>query len=252
MTVGEVYAFLQNRAPFETAEAYDNAGLLVGSAEMPADPDSRHAGHHPRRCTGGGGTGRRLIVSHHPVIFHPAQGVCRRDSVPFLLASNRSLQSAPIPTWIEPPEGSTTFLPQPWGFPGFSRLPTGFAGSQFCRGRCPRRILRPMWAGVSAPRPDAGGGHPAGARCGLRRRGRRFSDSSPARGWSRGRGDGRTQTSRMVGSPIRRYDGGGRTLSYRNLHGRGHGPLAAGGLPVCRGYGISGRAALPDGLTTYT
>ena len=35
MTVGEIYAFLQGHAPFETAEEYDNVGLLVGSPDMP-------------------------------------------------------------------------------------------------------------------------------------------------------------------------------------------------------------------------
>ncbi len=36
MTVGEVCTYLQGRAPFETAEEYDNVGLLVGSPDMPA------------------------------------------------------------------------------------------------------------------------------------------------------------------------------------------------------------------------
>lgn len=88
MTVGEVYAFLQNRAPFETAEAYDNAGLLVGSAEMPADRILVTLDITPAAVRAAEERDAGLIVSHHPVIFHPLRRLSA-DSVPFLLASNR-------------------------------------------------------------------------------------------------------------------------------------------------------------------
>lgn len=87
MTVGEVYAFLQNRAPFETAEAYDNAGLLVGSAEMPADRILVTLDITPAAVRAAEERDAGLIVSHHPVIFHPLRRLSA-DSVPFLLASN--------------------------------------------------------------------------------------------------------------------------------------------------------------------
>lgn len=88
MTVGEVYAFLQHRAPFETAEAYDNAGLLVGSAEMPADRILVTLDITPAAVRAAAERDAGLIVSHHPVIFHPLRRLSA-DSVPFLLASNR-------------------------------------------------------------------------------------------------------------------------------------------------------------------
>lgn len=87
MTVGEVYAFLHHRAPFETAEAYDNAGLLVGSAEMPADRILVTLDITPAAVRAAAERDAGLIVSHHPVIFHPLRHLSA-DSVPFLLASN--------------------------------------------------------------------------------------------------------------------------------------------------------------------
>ena len=37
ITVGDVYQALDAFAPFSTQEKWDNSGLLVGSAQMPAE-----------------------------------------------------------------------------------------------------------------------------------------------------------------------------------------------------------------------
>ena len=68
-TVGEVYTFLQKKAPFELQEGFDNSGFLVGrkGAEVTkilvaldiTDTVIREAIMQ----------GAQLIVSHHPVIF---------------------------------------------------------------------------------------------------------------------------------------------------------------------------------------
>ena len=75
--------FLQEYAPFETAEAWDNAGVLVRCGEAvtgvlcalditPATVDEARA------------AGCNVIVSHHPVIFRPLKALSERD-VPALL-----------------------------------------------------------------------------------------------------------------------------------------------------------------------
>lgn len=75
VTVGQVLEFLNTIAPMKTAESYDNVGLLTGSSvenitgiatclditqEIISEAVSKNA---------------NLIVSHHPVIFHPLKKV---------------------------------------------------------------------------------------------------------------------------------------------------------------------------------
>lgn len=74
-TVGQVLEFLNTIAPMNTAESYDNVGLLTGNSaenitgiacclditqEIIDEALSKNA---------------NLIVSHHPVIFHPLKRV---------------------------------------------------------------------------------------------------------------------------------------------------------------------------------
>lgn len=77
--VGDIYDFLDEWAPFSTQMDFDNAGLLVGSRETPVcrvlvaldatEPVIREAGR--RRC--------QLIVTHHPVLFHPVRALTPED-----------------------------------------------------------------------------------------------------------------------------------------------------------------------------
>lgn len=70
-TVGDVYDFLDTFAPFATQLGFDNSGLLVGSRER----EVRHIGVvldiTPDAVDFARENGIDLIVSHHPVIFHP-------------------------------------------------------------------------------------------------------------------------------------------------------------------------------------
>ena len=83
MTVGEVLAFLQSRAPFETAEGYDNVGLLVGSPDRAADGILVTLDITPAAVGEAARIGAGLIVSHHPVIFSPLRTL-DADRVPAL------------------------------------------------------------------------------------------------------------------------------------------------------------------------
>ena len=85
MKISEIFAFLQEKAPFETAEAWDNSGLLVGSPDAETAAvvvtlditddvvDTALIGE------------AKLIVSHHPVIFSPLRTLTT-DSIPYRLA----------------------------------------------------------------------------------------------------------------------------------------------------------------------
>ena len=74
-TVNEVYGFLDKLAPFDLQMDFDNAGFLVGRGETQVKrllvaldvtlPVAKEAAEK----------GCQLIVSHHPVIFHPVKAL---------------------------------------------------------------------------------------------------------------------------------------------------------------------------------
>ena len=74
-TVNEVYGFLDKLAPFDLQMDFDNAGFLVGRGESQVKrllvalditlPVAEEAAEK----------GCQLIVSHHPVIFHPVKAL---------------------------------------------------------------------------------------------------------------------------------------------------------------------------------
>lgn len=74
-TVGEVFSFLQEKAPFELQAGFDNSGFLVGrenaavSKILVALDITESVVHEAAE------QGAQLIVSHHPVIFDGAKTV---------------------------------------------------------------------------------------------------------------------------------------------------------------------------------
>ncbi len=82
--IEEIFAFLNDWAPVETAEPWDNPGLLVRMGDVTEGvlcaldiTPATVAEAAEKRCA--------LIVSHHPVIFHPLKTLCAGD-VPARLA----------------------------------------------------------------------------------------------------------------------------------------------------------------------
>lgn len=68
-TVGEVFAFLQGKAPFELQEDFDNAGFLVGRAEAAVSKILVALDITEDVVQEAAEQGAQLIVAHHPVIF---------------------------------------------------------------------------------------------------------------------------------------------------------------------------------------
>lgn len=69
--VGDIYNALDAFCPFDVHEQWDNVGLLVGESSaqvtratvvLDITPDAVERAHE---------AGAQLIISHHPVIFHP-------------------------------------------------------------------------------------------------------------------------------------------------------------------------------------
>lgn len=84
-TVKDIVQFLQQKAPVESAEEWDNVGLLVGDATKAVTAGvicldiTEGAVHEAEKV------GAALLISHHPVIFRPLR-ILSSDSVPYQLA----------------------------------------------------------------------------------------------------------------------------------------------------------------------
>lgn len=74
-TVGEVFAFLQEKAPFELQEGFDNAGFLVGREEACVSKILVALDITEQVVREAAEQGAQLIVSHHPVIFGGVKSV---------------------------------------------------------------------------------------------------------------------------------------------------------------------------------
>ena len=100
--VGDIYNALDAFCPFDVHEQWDNVGLLVGESSaqvtratvvLDITPDAVERAHE---------AGAQLIISHHPVIFHPIKNLGAHDPVYLLL-------SAPIQISIVRTAASTMF-----------------------------------------------------------------------------------------------------------------------------------------------
>ena len=79
LTVQAIYDFIHERASFDTQDAYDNAGLLVGH------PDQEVTGIHvamdvtPTVLDEAIACGANLIITHHPLMFAPRKRLVETD-----------------------------------------------------------------------------------------------------------------------------------------------------------------------------
>lgn len=86
MIIQDILTFLDSRAPFATAEEWDNPGLLVGDPNAPV-----HRVLVALDATDGAldtaqAVGADLMVTHHPVIFAPLKRL-DAHSLPYRLAA---------------------------------------------------------------------------------------------------------------------------------------------------------------------
>ncbi len=85
--VVDIYNFLDTIAPFNTQMDFDNSGFLIGNkydivkkVVVTLDVSSDVI----EQCVK---EGANLIISHHPVIFHPIKSI-NASSIPYLLCKN--------------------------------------------------------------------------------------------------------------------------------------------------------------------
>lgn len=79
MKVKEIYQYIDQLAPFSTQLDYDNAGLLMGSAEAEVDRALVTLDVTLDVAQEAARQNCQLIVSHHPLIFHGLKSVTPGD-----------------------------------------------------------------------------------------------------------------------------------------------------------------------------
>lgn len=84
-TVGEIYQYIDRFAPFSTAMDFDNCGLQAGEEKAEVRTALLSLDITPDTVREASQKKAQLIVSHHPVIFHPLQAL-RTGTAPYLLA----------------------------------------------------------------------------------------------------------------------------------------------------------------------
>ena len=75
MKVNDIYAYLDQRAPFSIQMDFDNAGFLVGHGERTVSKVLIALDITEEVVAEAAELGAELIVSHHPVIFHPVKAL---------------------------------------------------------------------------------------------------------------------------------------------------------------------------------
>ena len=101
-TAEEIYAALDEWAPFDTQEGFDNSGLLIGSMEQPVERCLLALDLTPEVCAEAVRCGAQMAVTHHPVIFTPLKSL-RPDSAVYravqaglaVLCAHTNLDKAP-------------------------------------------------------------------------------------------------------------------------------------------------------------
>lgn len=86
MTIQDIYRFLQERAPFDTAEGWDNPGMLVGDPSCEVTRVLVALDATPGAVDTAEAVGAQLIITHHPVIFAPLKRLAA-NSIPYRLAA---------------------------------------------------------------------------------------------------------------------------------------------------------------------
>lgn len=79
-SVKDIHQILDTWAPFQIQMDFDNAGFLVGRGDREVNKILVALDITPEVAREAAEWGAQLVVSHHPVIFHPAKSVTDGDS----------------------------------------------------------------------------------------------------------------------------------------------------------------------------
>lgn len=81
MTVRDALDWLNAAAPFDTAEDFDNVGLLIGDERLPVQNVIFGLDATPALVREAVRLHAQLIVTHHPLLFHPLRRIHYADPI---------------------------------------------------------------------------------------------------------------------------------------------------------------------------
>ena len=122
-TVGNIFDAIDAVAPFSTAMDFDNSGLLVGGREQGVERALLALDITPAVIEEAVKLGVQLIISHHPVIFHPLRNVEMNSPVYRLAQKGLAAICARTNLDIADTYGVNTALAKILGFERFSTIP---------------------------------------------------------------------------------------------------------------------------------
>lgn len=73
--VNDIYSYIDSFAPFDTAEGFDNVGILVGDSKAEVTKAVVSLDITVEVVEEAAEMGAELIISHHPVIFSPLRSI---------------------------------------------------------------------------------------------------------------------------------------------------------------------------------
>ena len=130
--VGDIYNALDAFCPFDVHEQWDNVGLLVGESSaqvtkaavvLDITPDAVERAHEARA---------QLIISHHPVIFHPIKNLGAHD--PVYLLAKYGMNAICAHTNLDCADGGVNdVLAQCLGLENVRKIPSPNAGTMLLR-----------------------------------------------------------------------------------------------------------------------
>ena len=80
---GDIYAYLNEIAPFDTAMSFDNVGLLIGDCHTVSDKVLVTLDATAAVLQEAHRIGAKIVVTHHPIIFEPLRSLSV-DSAPYV------------------------------------------------------------------------------------------------------------------------------------------------------------------------
>lgn len=93
-TVKDIYDVIDDFAPFRTQESWDNSGFLVGDPDQEVRTIALALDVTMDTLAQAKEAGADLLVSHHPVIFHPLKNVRKGTPVYYAIENGISIISA--------------------------------------------------------------------------------------------------------------------------------------------------------------